>query len=395
MKIAYVHHCGSKGGAGNSLFFLLSQLKEFNYEIHVITQQGEMAQKFKEVTPNVYEIKGIPVEFTAEGFGLIRTLFVNFKSLFLRKGINEVSEIIHDIQPDLVHLNEIGMFSLAKALKTKFSFPVVMHARTVPNRRHKFIIRRFTKLANQYVDFLICITKSVANLYPQIKNKEVVYNPIHLDLKQIENTPLIDYRGSKLRVLFLANFYKQKGIQETLESSIELKDNSKIEFVVIGSNTKPNAYFRSMIGATLDILNIYPNYEKRLKSAKRDLGLENLSLLGQIDDISEEIKKCHLLIAPMHLNGTPRSVFETGVFGIPSILALYHRIDDLVEDGVNGFVIKEKNVAELTSKVLLLQADRVLLESMGKAARAKYLKHCNQRVVAEKVNSIYHKCLGH
>ena len=257
------------------------------------------------------------------------------------------------------------------------------------------MIRRFTKLANQYIDSLICITKSVANLYPEIENKEVVYNPIHLDLKQIESTPIIDYRGPRLRVLFLANFYKQKGIQDTLDSAIELKENANIEFVIIGSNTKPNRYFRSMIGATLDLLDIYPNYEKRLKLAKRDLALENLSLLGQVDDISEEIKKCHLLIAPMHLNGTPRSVFEAGVYGLPSILSLYHRIDDLVEDGVNGYVINEKSVAELTSKILLFHDDRILLESMGKAARAKYLKVCNQRVVAEKVNSIYHKCSAH
>ena len=302
---------------------------------------------------------------------------------------------MNKIQPDLVHLNEIGMFSLAKSLKKNFDFPIVMHARTVPNRRHKFLINRFTKKSNKYVDCLICITKSVANLYPKVKNKKVIYNPIHLEKVQLDNIPSIDYQSQKMRVLFLANFYKQKGIQETLESAIELKDNSNIEFVVIGSNTKPNAYFRSVIGVTLDILNIYPNYEKRLKSAKRDLGLENLSLLGQIDDISEEIKKCHLLIAPMHLNGTPRSVFEAGVYGIPSILALYNRIDDLVEDGKNGFVIEEKNVAELTDKILLLQQDRTLLESMGKAARSKYRKVCDQTEVTELVNSVYLECLSH
>jgi hypothetical protein len=47
MKILYVHHCGSKGGAGNSLFFVLKQLHEMGHEIHVISPRGEMTSRFE------------------------------------------------------------------------------------------------------------------------------------------------------------------------------------------------------------------------------------------------------------------------------------------------------------------------------------------------------------
>ncbi len=62
MKIVYVHHCGAAGGAGNSLYFLLTKLV-LEHEIHIITQQGAMAHKFRLLTPHVYEIKGIPMFF--------------------------------------------------------------------------------------------------------------------------------------------------------------------------------------------------------------------------------------------------------------------------------------------------------------------------------------------
>ncbi len=78
LKILYVHHCGSTGGAGNSLLYVLKKLLEIGHDIHVVTQYGEMAKRFKEVTPNVYEIDGVPVAFTAEGFGILRTFFINF-----------------------------------------------------------------------------------------------------------------------------------------------------------------------------------------------------------------------------------------------------------------------------------------------------------------------------
>ena len=395
MKILYVHHCGSTGGAGNSLLFVLQQLREMGHEIHVVTQRGEMTSRFEKVTPNVYEIEGVPVAFTAEGFGILRTIFVNLKSRLLWKGVDAVSTLVNKIQPDLIHLNEIGMFSLARALKREFKIPIVMHARTVPNRKHGYYLRRFTKMANAYIDHLVCISNSVANLYPNIPHKSVIYNPLHLDKMDAENLPSIDYNAQKMKVLFLANFYKQKGVQETLEAAILLKDNPNIEFIIVGSNTRSERFFKSLFGMVLDIMNLYPNYEERFKSAKRKLGMSNLLLKGQVANIKEELQNCHLLIAPMHLNGTPRSVFEAGVYGIPAILALYHKIDDLVEDGVNGFIISEKNVGELVNKIQILEKDRGLLESMGKSAKEKYTKVCDQKNAAKQVYDVYQKCLNY
>jgi glycosyltransferase involved in cell wall biosynthesis len=391
MKILYVHHCGSTGGAGNSLLFVLKSLNEMGHEIHIVTQYGEMTNRFKRVTSNVYEIEGVPVEFTAEGFGILRTLFINLKSRLLWKELRKVCSIVNMVQPDLIHLNEIGMFSLAKTLKREFNIPIISHARTVPNRKNGYYIKRFTRMTNVYIDHLICISKSVSNLYPNIKQKSVIYNPLHIDKMNIVNLPSIDYHAEKIKVLFLANFYKQKGVQETLEAAIQLKDDPSIEFIIVGSNTRPNKFFNSFFGIILDVTNTYPNYEKRFNTAMKKLGISNLVLKGQIEDINDEIRNCHLLIAPMHLNGTPRPVFEAGVYGIPSILSLYHKIDDLVENGVNGFVIQERNISELVDKILLLKQDRALLKSMGEAARLKFSKVCDQKFVADQINSIYLK----
>lgn len=391
LKILYVHHCGSTGGAGNSLLYVLKKLHEMGHEIHIVTQYGEMTNRFKKVTTNVYEIEGVPVAFSAEGFGILRTLFVNLKSRLLWKGIGKICTIVNQVKPDMIHLNEIGMFSLAKALKRNFNIPIVMHARTVPNRKQSCSLNWFTKMTNLYIDHLICISNSVSNLYPNINHKSVIYNPLHIDSKDLDHLPSIDYYAPKMKVLFLANFYKQKGVQEILEAAIQLKYYPNIEFIIVGSNTRSDKFFNSILGIILDTTNLYPNYEKRFNNVKKKFVMTNLVLKGQITDIKEEIRNCHLLLAPMHLNGTPRSVFEAGVYGIPSILSLYHKIDDLVEDGVNGFIIQEKNVSELIDKIILLEQDRALLESMGRAAANKFSKVCNQKFVADQLNSIYLK----
>ena len=393
MKIVYVHHCGSTGGAGNSLYFLLSKLV-LEHEIHIITQQGEMVDKFKLLTPHVYEIRGIPVLFTAENFGYIRTIFVNLKSFFYYKEVAKVVAIISEIEPDIVHLNEIGMFSLAKKVKQKLRIPVVMHARTVPNRKYKLLLNLFTNQCNRFVDQLICITKSVAHLYPEILHKSVIYNPVQLDENEANLISAINYNSQVFKVLFLANFYRQKGVEETLKAIIELRANLNIQFVIIGSNIKPQAFFKSLFGRLLNLLNVYPDYENRMRKAIQEYELKNVTLLGQVRDIKSEIQNCHLLIAPMHLNGTPRSVFEAGIYGIPSILALYHKIDDLVEHEVNGLVINEKNYKELVNGIVCLERNRAKLKAYGEAAKEKYIQICAQDLAAREMNEVYLRLLA-
>ena len=393
MKIVYVHHCGSTGGAGNSLYFLLSKLV-LEHEIYVITQQGEMVDKFKMLTPHVYEIRGLPVFFTMENFGYIRTIFVNLKSFFYYKEVSKVVAIIREIEPDIVHLNEIGMFSLAKRIKRRLHIPVVMHARTVPNRKHKFLLTFFTNQCNKFVDQLICITKSVAHQYPEILHKSVIYNPIQLDESQASQIRTINYDSQVFRVLFLANFYRQKGVDETLKAIIKLRANQNIQFVIIGSNIKSDAFFKSVVGRTLNFLNIYPDYENRIKKAVEKFDLKNITLLGQVRDIKSEIQNCHLLIAPMHLNGTPRSVFEAGIYGIPSILSLYHKIDDLVEHEVNGLVINEKSYKELVEGIVDLERDRSKMQAFGEAAKEKYVNICAQDLAAREMNKVYLKLIA-
>jgi glycosyltransferase involved in cell wall biosynthesis len=393
MKIVYIHHSGSTGGAGNSLYYLLGKMKR-DHDIHIITPAGPMADRFRNLTTNVHTVKGVPLLFTMAGFGLLRTLFGNLKSLIYYNQISLIVNIIRNIKPDLVHLNEIGTFSLAKRIKQEFDIPVVMHARTVPNRDHQFLIRLFTRKCNVYVDRLICITKSVALQYPKVLRKTVVYNPLHIEQADLKLLREINYKDKVLNVLFLSNFYRQKGVDETIRTIVALKDRTDIHFVLIGSNIRSDSFFNSLPGRILNRLNFYPDYESRIQHAIEKNRLTNVTVKGQVENITKEINDCHLLIAPMHLNGTPRSVFEAGIYGIPSILSLRDQIDDLVENGVNGIVIKERDHEELTEAVVNLASDRELLEKMGQAAKEKFLIFCTQEKAYREISEIYYEIIA-
>ena len=47
-------------------------------------------------------------------------------------------------------------------------------------------------------------------------------------------------------------------------------------------------------------------------------------------------------------------------------------IGEIVDDGVNGFLVPKMNVDVLADKIELLLKNRTLVEKMGKAGRLKY-----------------------
>ena len=59
---------------------------------------------------------------------------------------------------------------------------------------------------------------------------------------------------------------------------------------------------------------------------------------------------------------------------LPVIATTEGNIPEIVEDGVNGYLIDKDNSEQLTEKILQLAYDSNLRESIGKANRIKYLE---------------------
>ena len=64
---------------------------------------------------------------------------------------------------------------------------------------------------------------------------------------------------------------------------------------------------------------------------------------------------------------------------------------EVVEDGVNGFLVPVKNVQALTKAMIHLIQDSALRERMGKAGRAKVEQEFEERSVIKTVMESYGK----
>jgi glycosyltransferase involved in cell wall biosynthesis len=387
VKVLYIHHCGVRGGSSNSLYYVLNELSKRDVAISIATEKGSVIDLYGRITNRILELPGVSTLFTAQGVGLWQTIYANLRTLRLRKYEQELIDWVRDEKPDLVHLNEVGMFSLAKRIKTQLHIPIVMHARTVPNRKFKWWISYFTRNINKYVDHLICISGSVAKYYEGVDSKSIIYNPIHINVD--DKIAQASVAKRPMNVLYLANLLKTKGMEETMKAMEYFQHHEGIQFTIIGSNVRSRAFFDSLFGRVLDRLRLYEDYESKLRRFIEGNKISNVRILGQVSNIESELINSQVLIAPMRLNGTPRSVIEAGIHGIPSILALYDTIDDLIDHELNGLVIKEKKPDELIKAIQWIYDNPQAANDMGLQMSSKLKRVCSQPVVANRVLEVY------
>ena len=67
--------------------------------------------------------------------------------------------------------------------------------------------------------------------------------------------------------------------------------------------------------------------------------------------------------------GVPKSLIEASAIGRPIITCNSVGCKDVVEDGVNGFLIEPQNVQQLATRLKQLIEDKALREQMGRMSR--------------------------
>lgn len=135
-----------------------------------------------------------------------------------------------------------------------------------------------------------------------------------------------------IRFLFVARIMKEKGIDQYLEASKYITQKyPNTEFNIVGACEEEY----------LSILN-----EMSDKNIIKYYGLQN--------DVTPFYKKSHCIIHPTYYpEGMSNVLLESAACGRPIITTNRSGCSEIVEDGYNGFLIKEKDGDELISKIEL------------------------------------------
>ena len=192
-----------------------------------------------------------------------------------------------------------------------------------------------------------------------------------VDLKVFQYVP--EPSSDTLKVVFAARMVKEKGILELIDAAEKLRQDfeGKVEFWLCGRlAANEDAISKAELEALCD--------GKYIK------------WLGFCANMRSILEQCHVVAFPSYYReGVPKSLIDACAVGRPIVTTLSIGCKDVVDDGVNGFLVPIKDSEALAQKLRILFEDKDRRIQMGKASRARAEKEFSLETVVNKHLEIY------
>jgi glycosyltransferase involved in cell wall biosynthesis len=398
IRVLYVLHSGSLAGSAESLCVLLEHFPPGAVRAAAISPPGEVVDRLRQVGAAVRVVPGISMLHSIEGVPLRgRRLLELARTLWMTRYGGQLRAAIRATGADIVHLNERGMLHAATIAHGE-GVPVVMHARSVAETRESWVRRLSAEAIRRHVDRVIAIDESVRRSLGDLANIEVIYNPLSRQTlarnAAASSPPPAPDRGGPVRVTYLTGLQVFKGIWDLLECALLLRYRRDIIFQIAGSNSRPAAFHRSLRGRVLHLAGFAPDVDTSVRRWVARHGMEGtVRLLGRVEP-DAALAATDVLVFPSHLNGPGRSVFEAGAYGVPAVMALRDKVEDVVVNEVTGLIVPERDPRALARAIERLADSPELRAFLGRNARARCLRQFAPAPIARQVLALYRSLLA-
>lgn len=116
-----------------------------------------------------------------------------------------------------------------------------------------------------------------------------------------------------------------------------------------------------------------------------NVGLSNKIVLGKAEeDMISVYRNASILAMSSYYEGLPMVLLEAQAVGLPIVsFACKCGPKDVVENGVDGFLVEEGNVDALAEKLIILIKDEALRKRMGKAAYERSERYTEERIMKQ------------
>jgi glycosyltransferase involved in cell wall biosynthesis len=341
---------------------------------------------------------------------LISGIRVLSRVIYSRQARLNISKLIEDTKPDIVHLNNIHAHitpSIIFELK-KNKIPIVWtlhdYQLICPNtslvsheviceacngeKYFQCIIRKCKKdsLAASFVSSLEATIHKYMNATDLVSlfispslflidkfvqfgwdKKKLIHLPYFLTSEKFKANG--SQRGSY--VLFIGRLESYKGVRTLLNAAKLLNE---IHIKIVGEGTEKHS----------------------LMNMAKEMKLVNVEFTGYLsgDALKRILHECLYVIVPSEwYENYPYAVMEAMAAGKPVIASRIGGLPEMIEEGKTGFLFEPKNYYNLAEKMRVLRNDYMLCETMGKEAKKKALINYNEDYHYEKMMGVYLKVL--
>ncbi|MGP6379010.1 glycosyltransferase family 4 protein [Yersinia bercovieri] len=264
--------------------------------------------------------------------------------------IFKLRKLVKKINPDIVTLHSskagiIGRLSLIfSGIPVVFTVHGWSFADGVSKSKKRFYIL-IERAVSLFTDIIITVSKQDKELalkYKVASNSKQIVIHNGISKKSIETRNTVN--SECIRLISVARFCEQKD-HETLLNSLYLLKNESWHLSLVGKG---------------------PNLDK-IKKLAVTLGLDNkIDFLGERTDVENLIASSDVFLLISNWEGFPISILEGMRASLPVIASDVGGINESVENGVTGYLVKKADVLALTECIKKLISDRTLRLYMGK-----------------------------
>lgn len=199
----------------------------------------------------------------------------------------------------------------------------------------------------------------------------VYFSPEEVDEKQVKHIKDEFGLDGKLVITMIARLYWSKGVKEFIEAANELlKENKNLIFLIIGwiDEGNPDAISEEFIQTNQNTF---------------------IKFLRKREDIREILYHTDVYVLPSYREGLPRTILEAMCMEKPIVTTNVPGCREVVENGINGFLVPAKNSKSLASAIEKLILDKEIREKMGRAGREKVIKEFSSEIIVDKIIKLY------
>lgn len=348
---------------------LIRELVKIGYEVILIAPRDEYTKKLEEEGFKYYDIK---IDNKGTNPFVDSQLIYNFYKLY------------REIKPDLI-LNYTIKPNIYSSLASKLlSIPTINNITGLGtvflNNKISSKIAHWLYRIALYNNSVVFQNRDDMRLF--IDKKIVKERDVELilgsgiDVNHFKSKNSIS-KNEKFTFLMIARLIKDKGINEYIDAIRVIRASEYAErctFKLLGS---------------LYLSNPTAISEKELNSWI-DEGI--IEYLGHSDSVEEEIDKVDAIVLPSYREGLSRVLLEASSMSKPIITTNVAGCRDVVDDGINGYLVEVKNSLELAEAMKkMVDLPIAELRYMGKNGRKKVVDNFSEERVVRKQISLINK----
>jgi glycosyltransferase involved in cell wall biosynthesis len=227
------------------------------------------------------------------------------------------------------------------------------------------------------VDAIIGVSSQIESTYRMegaVSRVTCIRNGIDLEKKPIQTDRWLTRKELGIDVATcligtVGRLTPVKGLSYLLQSvSILLRQRANVRLLIVGDGV----------------------IRKDLETQARDLGIsENVVFLGHREDTDELLQALDIFVLPSLSEGIPMALLEAMAASRAVVASRVGGIPEIVEDGVEGFLVEPMDVTQLAENCGRLIESPEIAMKMGEQARKRVMQEFSAAAMADRVAALY------